>query len=105
MLYFFLSYCGIYPLQGVLPSNRAVALVSPLVLDEAVQCFLEHASLRQYLRSLIFLIGFQLLDFLFKESGSIHVFDAAIRSGNNNVGMPHDLIYKIIWRPVTFSHD
>lgn len=60
--------------------------------------------MRQYLRSLIIvsLIGFQLLDFLFKESGSVHVFDAAIRGGSNNVGMPHDLIDKVIWRPVAF---
>ncbi len=27
MLYFFLSYCGTYPSQGVFPSNRAEALV------------------------------------------------------------------------------
>lgn len=65
MLYFFLSYCGIYPLQGVLPSNRAVALVSPPVLDEAVQCLchqrqrqclLGQASLRHNISSFIILV-------------------------------------------------
>ena len=49
-------------------------------------------------------MGFQLLDLLFKESGRILVSDAAIRSGNNNVGMPHDLVDQVIWRPVAFSH-
>lgn len=41
MLYFFLSYCGTYPLQGVFPSSKADSglTVSPSFLDGAVQCF------------------------------------------------------------------
>lgn len=41
MLYFFLSYCGTYPLQGVFPSSKTDSglTVSPSFLDGSFQCF------------------------------------------------------------------
>lgn len=85
---------------------KIVRIVIRNVVTEIHDCYLllvggagiEPASLR-HAHSVTFHPGI-----LTARNPRIHVFDAAIRSGNNNVGMPHDLIYKIIWRPVAFSH-
>lgn len=63
MLYFFLSYCGIYPLQGVFPLNKTDSglTVSPIFFRRVFPMFLplmaEAMSFRACLIEAVFKIS------------------------------------------------